>query len=49
MQKVFFDLGYKEGSFLISSSVSKSIFSMSFYPYLGKTNRDLINELLVSL
>lgn len=42
LQKAYFDLGYKEGSFLLTESYSKEILSLPMFPELNKEEIDFI-------
>jgi dTDP-4-amino-4,6-dideoxygalactose transaminase len=46
LQKVFAGMGYARGDFPISEDISDRIFSIPMYPYLEKSNQDLICEAL---
>ena len=46
LQGVFDNLGYEEGSFKISESVSQKIFSIPMHPYLKKESQDAIIEII---
>ena len=49
LQGVFDSLGYEEGSFKISESVSQKIFSIPMHPYLKKESQDAIIEIINKL
>ena len=46
LQGVFDNLGYGEGSFLVSEDVSQRIFSIPMHPYLKKEDQDSIIEVI---
>jgi len=49
MQEAFADLGYKEGDFPVSESISRRIFSIPMHPYLNPEQLELITDNIIKI
>jgi dTDP-4-amino-4,6-dideoxygalactose transaminase len=49
LQDAFKNVGYNEGDFPVSESISKRIFSMPMHPYLADDDVKQICEILLSI
>jgi UDP-2-acetamido-2-deoxy-ribo-hexuluronate aminotransferase len=48
LQRAFAHLGYKNGDFPVSESVSRRIFSLPMHPYLGQADQEMIVKVLLN-